>query len=474
MENMVSTHQPLPANTPALLRVLLVGGGSSGEFLLNLLRKEPNIAVIGVIDRDPEAPGLKLAHQWNIPTGNDYRELLLGDVPDLVINMTGNMELQQEISLAKSSNTVLIGKKSANLIWNTLDPDKKNLLLKQFLYPGGSDGEGKSPSGFIIGNTDKMREIASMIVQVAPTPTTVLIRGESGTGKELVARMIHNRSPWRDKPLITVNCTAFSAGLIESELFGHKKGAFTGAVADRTGLLELAHKGTILLDEIGEMPVEMQAKLLRFLQSGEIRAVGDHVTKKVDVRVIAATNRNLETAIRNREFRSDLFYRLNAFTIYLPSLRERLEDIPPLAYHFLQIANQKVKKQVNKITPPVLSAIMEYEWPGNIRELKNVIERAVVMATGHQIEMIHLPVKLRQDSAALEIQDTELSEGLMALKSRMVNRFEYEAICRYLTASQGNVSRAAAAAQVPRRTFQRLMAKHRISTETFKTNGSAG
>ncbi|MCB0312682.1 MAG: sigma-54-dependent Fis family transcriptional regulator, partial [Calditrichaeota bacterium] len=183
------------------------------------------------------------------------------------------------------------------------------------------------------------------------------------------------------------------------------------------------------------------------------------------------TNRNLETAIRNREFRSDLFYRLNAFTIFLPSLRERLEDIPPLAYHFLQVANQKVKKQVNKITPPALSAIMEYEWPGNIRELKNVIERAVVMTTAHQIEMIHLPVKLRQESAALEIQDSDLSEGLMALKSRMVNRFEYEAICRYLTASQGNVSRAAAAAQVPRRTFQRLMAKHRISTETFKING---
>lgn len=316
-----------------------------------------------------------------------------------------------------------------------------------------------------------MAEVVDMIHQVAPTPVSVLIRGESGTGKEMVAKMVHNHSPRRHKPLITVNCTAFSATLIESELFGYKKGAFTGATTDRVGLLEQADEGTIFLDEVGDMPIEMQSKMLRFLQSGEIRPVGDFQTRRVRVRVLAATNRNLEKAIEEGSFRSDLFYRLNAFTIYTPSLLERKEDLPELAYFFLSLANQKIKKSVQKISPAAMRAIQQYDWPGNIRELKNAVERAIILTKGDIVEMPHLPRPL-QDEPILP-EDVGMDEGLMALKSQMIDRFEFEIVSRYLDESGGNVSQAAFAAGVPRRTFQRLMAKHHISGDIFKESSSS-
>lgn len=455
------------------LRILIIGADRNGKVLLRFLQKDPSIVITGVVDLDPEAEAIPLAKEMGIAVGQDYREFIRDELLDIVVNMTGNPELQQELSMEKLPHTVLIGKKSAMLIWTTMDDEKRSLLLKQFLHPANGDSVIYPSAGFMIGSTDKMKEIVNMIAQVAPTPTTVLIRGESGTGKELVARMIHNRSPWRAKPLITVNCTTFSASLIESELFGYKKGAFTGAVADHTGLLELANNGTLFLDEIGDMPIEMQGKLLRFLQSGEIRALGDFKTKKVRVRIIAATNRNLEDAINTGRFRSDLFYRLNAFTIHTPPLRERLEDVPFLAYHFLNMANQKVKKSITTITPAALTALSNYDWPGNIRELKNIVERAVVLATGPEIDLNYLPNSFQPETHSEVLTEANLNDGLMALKAVVINKFEYEAICRYLSSNNGNVSKAASAAKVPRRTFQRLMSKHNISSNIFRDkNGS--
>ncbi len=452
-----------------ILNVLLIGAGRSAKVLLRYMSKDPSINIVGLVDINPAAPGIAFAKENRIRVATHYQPFLHDENLDIIVNLTDDTELQQEIRLEKLPHTVLISKKSAMLIWTTMDEDKKYQLLRQFLQPERTGG-GIGGSGFIIGDTPKMKEIVTMIGQVAPTPTTVLIRGESGTGKEMVARLIHNRSPWRAKPLVTLNCTAFSSTLIESELFGYKKGAFTGAVEDRTGLLEQAHNGTLFLDEIGDMPIDMQSKLLRFLQSGEIRAIGDYQTKKVRVRIVAATNRNLEEAIRRGEFRSDLFYRLNAFTIYTPPLRDRMEDVPSLVYHFLQLANLKVKKNVTRIHPAALAAFVNYHWPGNIRELKNVIERAVVMVTGEEIFLEHLPLTLRQQDVEEQIDDADLEEGLMALKAKMINRFEYEAICRYLEANGGNVSRAAEAAKVPRRTFQLLVAKHNISPKLFKNS----
>jgi DNA-binding NtrC family response regulator len=298
---------------------------------------------------------------------------------------------------------------------------------------------------------------------VAPTPTTVLIRGESGTGKELVARAIHRHSQLRDKPLITVNCTALTPSLMESELFGHKRGSFTGAVADKAGLFEKADGGTIFLDEVGDMPPEMQGKLLRVLQAGESKPVGDVVTRKVRVRVIAATNRDLEKALVAGEFRQDLFYRFNTFTVTLPPLRERTEDIPVLAYHFLRKAEAKVNKKVDRVSPEALDFMKRYPWPGNLRELENSIERAVVLASGRQIEVAHLPFHQRE----LGPIEVATEEGFVSAKDRVVALFEREAVVRFLTEARGNISAAAKRAGITRRNFHRLMAKHSIDRRQF-------
>ncbi len=280
--------------------------------------------------------------------------------------------------------------------------------------------------------------------------------------------MIHKNSPWRDRPMITVNCTAFSSTLIESELFGYQKGAFTGAVTDRIGLLGLANDGILFLDEIGDMALEIQTKLLRFLQSGEIRAIGENVTKKVKVRIIAATNRKLEEAIEKGEFRADLFYRLNTFTIHLPPLRERLEDIPLLAYHFLKLAQAKVNKRVERISPEALEAMKNYHWPGNLRELENVIERALVLTNTDEIRVEHLPMGLQNGSGNSSLDSSALSEGLSDLKQRMISQIERDALVRYLQQCHGNVSRAAKAARASSRTFYRLLEKHGINVAEFK------
>jgi two-component system, NtrC family, response regulator AlgB len=238
----------------------------------------------------------------------------------------------------------------------------------------------------IITRSDRMKSVLTLATQVAASAITVLIEGESGTGKELLARMIHEKSPRAGNPFITVNCAALAETLLESELFGHVKGAFTGAVKDREGRFEAAHEGTVLLDEIGDVAPATQVKLLRFLQSKELERVGETSTRKVDVRVIAATNRDLEEAVRIGTFREDLYYRLNAVKLKLPPLRERSEDIPLLVQHFLSRSGT-----TSEVGPLVVQVLGTYPWKGNIRELENVVERAVILAHGGPIEMHHLP-----------------------------------------------------------------------------------
>jgi transcriptional regulator with GAF, ATPase, and Fis domain len=324
--------------------------------------------------------------------------------------------------------------------------------------------QAQAEGDFIIGQNPKMKELAELIARVAATPTTVLIRGESGTGKELVARAIHRYSNVRERPLVTVNCTALAPTLLESELFGHKRGAFTGAVADKPGLFERADGGTIFLDEVGDMPLEMQAKLLRVLQTGEIKPVGDVVTRKVRVRVIAATNRDLEKALAVSEFREDLFYRFNTFTITLPPLRDRTEDIPVLAHHFLRKAEAKVNKRVDRFAPEALDLLKRYPWPGNLRELENIIERAVVLATSRQVEVAHLPLHL-QEPAPVPLR---AGEGFLQARARTLALFEREAISRLLAEARGNVSVAARRAGITRRNLHRLILKYRIKTKSFR------
>jgi len=234
----------------------------------------------------------------------------------------------------------------------------------------------------MVGNSPSLLAVFRKVEQVAPTDSTVLISGETGTGKELIAHAIHNRSGRKERPLVKVNCSAISAGLVESELFGHLKGAFTGAIERRTGRFELADGGTIFLDEVGELPVETQVKLLRVLQEGEFEPVGSSKTVRVNVRLIAATNRDLQEAVRAGRFRADLFYRLNVFPLQVPPLRERSSDIPQLATFFLSRFARRFGKQIEAVSQETMDRLVTYAWPGNIRELQNVIERAVVLAQG--------------------------------------------------------------------------------------------
>src|SRR6185437_12395927 len=237
----------------------------------------------------------------------------------------------------------------------------------------------------ILGDAPPVKALLGLIHKVASTKTNVLVIGESGTGKELVARMIHEQGPLKDKPFIPVNCGAIPETLIESEMFGHKRGSFTGAVSEKVGLFEAAHTGTLFLDEVCELPLSMQVKLLRALQARVIRKVGGNDDVKVDVRVIAATNRDLEAAVAGGTFREDLYYRLNVILIKTPPLRERRTDVPILAEAFLSKIANKYKKNIDGFTPDVLRALQEYPWPGNVRELENAIERAVTLENGSKI-----------------------------------------------------------------------------------------
>src|SRR3954466_8228243 len=236
--------------------------------------------------------------------------------------------------------------------------------------------------GIGIGDSDAMRYVMSRIDQVAPTDATVLLHGETGTGKELLARAVHRRSPRRDRPFVVVNCAAMPAALIESELFGRERGAFTGAHATEIGRFELANHGTIFLDEIGELPLEVQPKLLRVLQEGQVERLGNPRTVDVDVRVVAATNRDLTDEVRESRFRADLYYRLNVFPITLPALRQHREDIPQLIHHLVERLSKTLRRRIDTIPDDVVASFASYDWPGNVRELENVLQRAIIMSRG--------------------------------------------------------------------------------------------
>jgi len=261
--------------------------------------------------------------------------------------------------------------------------------------------QDRNPRRFeqIIGNSPALESVLEEVEQVAPTGSTVLIQGETGTGKELIARAIHNLSARCGRPFIKLNCAAIPFDLLESELFGHERGAFTGAIAQKVGRFEMADKGTLFLDEVGDIPPGLQPKLLRVLQEQEFERLGSTRTHQVDVRLVAATNRNLADMVKRNEFRSDLYYRLNVFPIPLPPLRARREDIPALVEHFVEIYSRRMDKQIEHIAPETMSALTSYPWPGNIRELQNFIERSVIVTSG---SVLQAPLASLQNSAGAE------------------------------------------------------------------------
>lgn len=308
-----------------------------------------------------------------------------------------------------------------DIAWYRYEQEQEQLLKKQSQSPAPfekiQDFEG------IIGKSEGLQQVLEHVAQVAPTDTSVLILGESGTGKEQIANSIHHLSTRKSKPFVKVNCAAMPASLIESELFGHEKGAFTGALERRIGKFEQASGGTILLDEIGEMPLEMQVKLLRVLQEKEIERIGGRTPIKVDVRIVAASNRHLEKEIAEGRFRLDLYYRLHIFPITLPPLRERKQDIPLLAYHFVSRYTRKIGKTITDISPKVLKDLAAYDWPGNIRELEHMLERSVLLTHGSIIKEIHLPsnvqksvVKDPEETRIKTIEENERDHILAVLK----------------------------------------------------------
>lgn len=324
-----------------------------------------------------------------------------------------------------------------------------------------------SPEGFeaLIGVSPAFQNLLRLVQDVAAVRSTVLMVGETGTGKELIARAIHDRSPDREKPYQVVDCTRFPEGMIESELFGHVKGAFTGAVSDKMGLIELADGGTVFLDEIGDLPSSLQAKLLRVLEEGEVRAVGGTRSKKVDVRFIAATNQDLEARVAHGEFRKDLFYRLNVVTIKVPPLRERKEDIPILARHFLTRFAREFGKAVREIQPSGVTDLVAYAWPGNIRELRNVIERAVMLCPGDRLSSQDLSSLLPSVTNLGESGQTVFEAELLRLpyseaKQKVLEEFTTRYVEGKLAAHGGNVTHAASDSGIPRQHFQQIMKRY--------------
>lgn len=304
----------------------------------------------------------------------------------------------------------------------------------------------------ILGSSTLIHEAITLAKKVAPTDATVLLLGETGTGKEVFAQAIHNGSKRAGKPFMALNCSAFGKEILESEIFGHKAGAFTGAVKDKKGLIEEATTGTLFLDEIGEMHIELQSKLLRVLETGEFIKVGDTKSTKVNVRIIAATNRDLQQEVKEGKFREDLFYRLNVFTIFLPALRDRKKDIPVLAQHFLKIFSQKSNTKIENTSKDFLEHLQQHDWKGNIRELKNIMERAVILAEGTELTIESLPIELQ--STNLNTQGTLSAFDLASVEKLHIQRV--------LNHTKGNKTETAKLLNIGLTTLYRKIEEYKI------------
>ncbi len=328
----------------------------------------------------------------------------------------------------------------------------------------------------IVGGSKGMLELFKNIEYVAPTDTTVLIYGESGTGKELVARAVHERSRRRNKPFLPVNCSALTQTLLESELFGHVRGAFTGATHRKRGLFEEADGGSIFMDEVEEMSPAMQVKLLRVLQEGEVRPIGGNEIRKVDVRVIAATNVDLKKLVSEGKFREDLYYRIKVFTVHIPPLRERAEDIPILAYYFMRKYAAKMGKNVTSIDSRVMARLMSHRWPGNVRELEHVIERAVVLASSDTLTLDTLPSEIVSFSDPNPDPSTvsEFTLKYQEAKERAIAAFDRRYLEAVLTRANGVIAEAARQAGVDRSNFRKLMHRYGLDAAAFRAREAGG
>jgi len=448
-------------------------------------------ALVYVVDDDPSAregvAGLIRSAGLRARTFASAQEFLATPRPDvpsclvLDVNLPGlsGLDLQQE--LAKSGDQVPIifltghgdipmtvrAVKAGAVDFLTKPFDDEDLLnaIRQCITSDGKQ-ETRSEVNFgqmqIVGSSRGLKQVLELVRTVAPSDSTVLLLGETGTGKELIARAIHNCSPRKKRPFVKLNCAAIPTGLLESELFGHERGAFTGALTQKIGRLELANQGSLFLDEIGDIPLDLQPKLLRVLQEREFERLGSAQTKKVDVRIVAATHCALEEMVVHKQFRLDLYYRLNVFPISVPPLRERREDIPLLVQHFVQQFARKMHKTVDALSPKTMEALVQYPWPGNVRELQNVIERSVVVYEKGELSV-------NKDWLAHEYF---LPEASLQASIRRSTAEEREMIGAALAEAHGRVSGPAGAAAklgIPASTLESKIRAMKINKYSFKT-----
>jgi len=429
-----------------LTKVVIIGAGRGGAALIEILHKDPLVQVVGIADVYEKTPGLDLARGYKIPTETDYRLLLKKDV-DLIIDVTGNSSVREALE-KNYPGLEVIGGLAAKFMWQLIEERIKSKAMSETIRARYSFEN-------MVGKNDKMQTIYDLIPKIAKTNATVLIEGESGTGKELVAHSIHQHSSREDKPFIRVNCAALAESLLESELFGHVRGAFTGAVAHKLGRFELADGGTLFLDEIGDINPVTQVKLLRAVQEGEIEKVGDSRRIKVDVRIVAATNKDLKKAVAAREFRQDLYYRLRVVPIHLPPLRERKDDIPLLVEHFIHRFNKEMGRKVSRIAPEAMDMLMAYDFPGNIRELENMIEHVMVFCSEDVFEAEHL----RKD---IQITKVDVMETVVEGEDPM-QAMEQELIAKVLEQTQWNYKKTAEKLKMSRTTLWRKLKRYGLS-----------
>lgn len=387
--------------------------------------------------------------------------------PDVdVIMITGLHEIETAVQAMKLG--------ALDYLPKPFDPDEFDLVVaralehRQLLHEHlslKSEVSAKYRFENIIGSSPQMQNVYRLIARCAPTNSSVLLRGESGTGKELIARAIHYNSLRKDKPFVTVDCTTLSENLLESELFGHVKGSFTGAVSNKKGLFEAADGGTLFLDEIGNISMSTQAKLLRFIEEREFKAVGDTRTQSVNIRLISATNRDLEAMIADGNFRDDLYYRINIFPIELPPLRARQDDIPALAFHALKRFSEETEHSIRGFSTGALNLLMNYDWPGNVRELENVIHRAVILASGdvirqgHLVNIIDMVPRVDLD---VPLTSDELKEIKKVARQKAVESVEKHFVLGALKRNGWNVTRSSEQTGMQRSNFQALMKKYNI------------
>jgi two-component system NtrC family response regulator len=428
-----------------------------GKEALEALAAEPfDLALVDV--KMPGMDGLELLRRIKV----DYPHIS-------VIMITGYSTVESAVEAMKAGATDYLPK--------PFTPDQLAVVVKKAVHNRNillenlylkDELQAKYRFENIIGSSKKMQEIFRLITKVAPTSSTVLITGESGTGKELIARAVHFNSLRKDRQFVPVDCAVLSENLLESELFGHIKGSFTGAVVTKPGLFEVADGGTLFLDEIGNISLATQSKLLRVIQEREFIPVGGTKVKKVDIRLVAATNKDLPEKIREGTFREDLFYRLNIVPIHLPPLRERPEDIPLLAQHFLEKYNLELGKKLKTLSPAAVELLLQYPWPGNVRELENTMERVSVMTEEEVVLPRHFPLPLQESPQGIsfEVPQTsdELREAKKHLRDKAVEEIERLFVLAALSRNDWNVTRSAKDVGMLRPNFQALMRKHNIKS----------